>query len=52
MDNDYPGQFCIHFINSRVHTSQVVDVANANNAYFGHQEAIEYAYEHSISGTK
>ncbi|MBQ8136368.1 MAG: peptidoglycan-binding protein [Clostridia bacterium] len=52
LDNNYPGQFCIHFINSKVHRTEIVDTANANNDYFGHQEAIEYAYTHSISGTK
>ena len=52
LDNNYPGQFCIHFINSKVHRTEVVDTANPNNDNFGHQEAIEYAYTHSISGTK
>ena len=51
-DNDYNGQFCVHFINSKTHGSKIVDYDNANNAYFGHQSAIRYAYEHSISGTK
>ena len=51
-DNDYSGQFCIHFVNSKVHKSEKVDVDSAANGYFGHQSAIKYAYKHSISGTK
>lgn len=51
-DNNYAGQFCIHFVNSRVHRTEVVDYDTAKNGYFGHQSAIKYAYEHSISGTK
>ncbi len=51
-DNNYPGQFCVHFVNSTTHSSTVPDTANQNNAYFGHQEAIMYAYTHSVSGNK
>lgn len=51
-DNNYNGQFCIHFVNSRVHKSEAIDVDSAKNGYFGHQSAIKYAYKHSISGTK
>lgn len=51
-DNDYSGQFCIHFVNSKVHKSEKVDVDSAANGYFGHQSAIKYAYNKSISGTK
>lgn len=51
-DNDFNGQFCVHFKNSRTHNSNKVDTASSANGYFGHQEAIQYAYEHSKSGTK
>ena len=51
-DNAYNGQFCIHFVNSKVHKSEKVDVDSAANGYFGHQSAIKYAYKHAISGTK
>ena len=51
-DNNYSGQFCIHFVNSMTHGGQQVDKDNSNNGYFGHQSAIEYAYKKSISGTK
>lgn len=51
-DNDFNGQFCVHFKNSRTHNSNVVDTGNSNNGNFGHQDAIQYAYTHSISGTK
>ena len=55
-DNGYNGQFCVHFTNSKTHGSgslpaQVDPDASYNN-YFGHQSAINYAYTHSISGTK
>ena len=55
-DNGYNGQFCVHFSNSKTHGSgklpaQVDPDASYNN-YFGHQSAIQYAYTHSISGTK
>lgn len=55
-DNGYTGQFCIHFVNSMTHGSKDspahVDYSAAINGWFGHQEAIEYAYTHSQSGTK
>ena len=43
-DNNFPGQLCIHFTNSKIHGSGKVDS--------GHQEAIQYAWEHSPSGHK
>ena len=43
-DNNFPGQLCIHFTNSKIHGSKKVDS--------GHQEAIQYAWEHSPSGHK
>lgn len=47
-DNNFNGQFCVHFTNSRTHggTSGVRKVDP------DHQAAIKYAYEHSISGWK
>jgi len=55
-DNGYTGQFCIHFVNSMTHGSKDspahVDTSAAINGWFGHQEAIQYAYSHSQSGTK
>ena len=51
-DNGYNGQFCVHFTNSRTHTTNIVDVDAGYNDNFGHQSAIQYAYTHSISGTK
>lgn len=51
-DNGYTGQFCVHFTNSRTHTTNIVDPDASYNNYFGHQSAIQYAYTHSISGTK
>lgn len=36
-NNDYKGQFCVHFTNSRTHTSNRVDPT--------HTEAIQYAYD-------
>ena len=51
-DNGYTGQFCVHFVNSKTHTTGIVDPDADYNNYFGHQSAIKYAYEHSISGTK
>ena len=51
-DNGYNGQFCVHFTNSRTHTTNIVDPDADYNGYFGHQSAIQYAYEHSISGWK
>ena len=55
-DNGYTGQFCIHFVNSMTHGSKDspahVDYSAAINGWFGHQEAIEYAYKNSKSGNK
>ena len=51
-DNNYNGQFCVHFVNSRVHRSNEVDKPSQANGYFSHQNAIDYAYSHSKSGTK
>ena len=51
-DNGYTGQFCVHFTNSKTHTTNIVDPDASYNGYFGHQSAIKYAYEHSISGVK
>ena len=42
--NDFKGQVCIHFTNSRTHDSNKVDS--------GHEEAIEYAWEHAPNGHK
>jgi len=35
-DNDFNGQFCVHFVGSKTHSSASVDA--------GHQAAIDYAY--------
>ena len=43
-DNDYVGQFCLHFTNSKIHESKKVDT--------GHQEAIEYAWLNAPNGHK
>ena len=43
-DNDYTGQFCVHFVNSKVHRTQKVDSA--------HQKAIQYAYKYGKSSLK
>ncbi|NLB90863.1 MAG: hypothetical protein GX786_06570 [Clostridiales bacterium] len=37
VNNNFPGQLCIHFINSKTHGSSVVDP--------GHQKAIQKAYD-------
>lgn len=42
--NDFKGQVCIHFTNSKTHESQKVDS--------GHEEAIQYAWEHAPNGHK
>ena len=39
--NDFNGQFCVHFINSRTHSSGLIDAA--------HQAAIQYAYDNAPS---
>ena len=41
-DNNYKGQLCIHFTNSKTHESRKVDS--------GHQEAIEYAWLNAPNG--
>lgn len=51
-DNNYNGQFCVHFTNSKKHTNPEVDWDAAYNGYFGAQSAIQYAYTHSTSGQK
>ncbi len=38
-DNEFNGQFCVHFVNSEVHESQKVDA--------NHMAAIQYAYDHA-----
>ena len=43
-DNDFKGQLCIHFTNSKTHSSKKVDS--------GHEEAIQYAWEHAPNGHK
>ncbi len=43
-DNDFKGQLCIHFTNSRTHGGKSVDS--------GHAEAIQYAWEHAPNGHK
>ena len=42
--NDFKGQVCIHFTNSKTHDSRKVDS--------GHVEAIQYAWEHAPNGHK
>ncbi len=55
-DNNFNGQFCVHFVNSKTHGNATnpatVDYDRELNGYFGHQSAIKYAYDHSISGKK
>lgn len=55
-DNGYNGQFCVHFTNSMTHGSDdnpaKIDYDSAKNGWYGHQSAIEDAYEQSISGWK
>ena len=43
-DNQFKGQVCIHFTNSKVHGSRKVDS--------GHEEAIEYAWLNAPNGHK
>ena len=43
-DNNFNGQLCIHFTNSKTHGSSKVDSK--------HQEAIEYAYQNCPAGQK
>ena len=42
--NEFRGQLCIHFTNSKTHDSRKVDS--------GHMEAIEYAWQHAPNGHK
>ena len=42
--NNFKGQLCIHFTNSKTHTSNKVDTY--------HTEAIQYAWEHAPNGHK
>ena len=42
--NNFKGQVCIHFTNSKTHNSNKVDS--------GHVEAIDYAWEHAPNGHK
>ena len=42
--NNFKGQVCIHFSNSKTHDSRKVDS--------GHAQAIEYAWEHAPNGHK
>lgn len=44
MDNNFPGQACLHFTNSKTHKTERVD------SY--HKEAIQYAWEHAPNGHK
>ncbi len=47
-DNNFNGQFCVHFTNSKTSTTSTkVGIVDAE-----HQAAINYAYTHSKSGTK
>ena len=43
-DNDFKGQVCIHFTNSKTHDTNRVDSL--------HQDAIQYAWEHAPNGHK
>ena len=43
-DNDFRGQMCLHFTNSKTHDSKKVDS--------GHQEAIDYAWLNAPNGHK
>ncbi len=43
-DNDFSGQFCVHFFNSRVHRSDTIDAA--------HMRAVQYAYDNAITQKK
>ncbi len=43
-NNDFKGQLCIHFTNSKTHESKKVDTL--------HQEAIEYAWKNAPNGHK
>lgn len=47
LDNDFYGQFCIHFVNSKTHGSGIVDVGNSKNGWYGHQDAIMDAYRNA-----
>lgn len=41
LDNNFEGQFCVHFVNSRTHGTDIVDES--------HQTAIMYAYNNAPS---
>ena len=43
-NNAFSGQFCVHFVNSKIHKSKKVDSA--------HQKAIQYAYDYGESVLK
>jgi len=43
-DNNYDGQLCIHFTNSKIHKSGKVDS--------NHEAAIQYAWENAPNGHK
>ena len=43
-DNDFNGQMCLHFTNSKIHGTKVIDS--------GHQEAINYAWLNAPNGHK
>lgn len=44
-NNDFYGQFCVHFTNSQLHDGKGKDVPSAKNAWFCHTDAIKEAYE-------
>lgn len=44
-DNNFPGQFCVHFVNSRTHAGDRVDYDSSVNGNYGHQHAIQDAYD-------
>jgi len=45
-DNDFNGQFCIHFVNSRLHGG---DSGSSTGVDSDHQKAIMYAYENAAT---
>lgn len=47
-DNNFSGQFCLHFVNSKTHGS----AASPSHVDSDHQKMIQYAYDNSISGQK
>ena len=44
-DNNFNGQFCIHFVNSKTHGSS----KNPAHVDSDHQKAIMYAYENAAA---